>query len=114
MRARRKALICPTSNTHYYGFILQIQSSYNININNYYLCSNHHLRRNYESITECARGKLRFFVDSIVRTIKDIESYKNEVATIEQRITELKEQKADEYDIKYQVKIWSHIDCRNK
>ena len=44
----------------------------------------------------------------------DIVSYQNEVKSIEKRITDLKEQKADEYDIKYQVRIGAHIDCRNK
>ena len=80
----------------------------------YIACLNHHLRKNCVLPTECARGKLHLFVASFVRTIKDIESYQNEVKSIEQRITELKEQKADEYDIKYQVRIGAHIDCRSK
>ena len=83
-------------------------------LSNTIACLNHHLRKNYVLPTECAPGKLHLFVASFVRTIKDIESYQNEVKSIEQRITELKEQKADEYDIKYQVRIGAHIDCRNK
>ena len=56
----------------------------------------------------------KHFICLPCRTIKDIENYKKEINTLEQKIAELKEQHADEYDIKYQVGIGTFLDYRNK
>ena len=68
------------------------------------------LRITYGVCSRCASMSM----SSPSRTIKDIENYKKDIKAIEQKIAELKEQNADEYDIKYQVRILAGVDCRNK